>query len=950
MTEVKKPGDDKEKMAQKSPTLYNLNKTHIAFAFAGLALFVGLVMMVLQDSDREWKRWQREFMDYSLHKTERDLEEIEKKEDKAKRQELTHQLEQGRQEVRTHAGEIQRIRKEIEALDFEIAKGKTRFQDLKQLQDSDRYFYEDHLHKGEKGEAAKYQKKLAQREPKIKEAAVKFDLLETEREEKLTEINQFEQKIKDAEKQIRLRAQDEDRLKAKLKKLEYDWIQAILNAPMLDFLRPSLQIQQIVVENLYDDYYFSKVQKVDRCITCHLGIDQKGFEKAPLPFKSHPRLDLFLSPDSPHPMEEFGCTVCHGGSGQSVSFFTAAHTPQNSEQAHDWEKEYHWKPMKHWSEKMLPLQHSEAACLKCHKGVENVPEATHLNKGIYLAETFGCFGCHKVAGYENRWKVGPDLTHAQSKLDQDWIVRWLHNPKEFRPSTKMPRVFHLSNASDPDSRAKNDAAIAGIASYLIKYSDPVSLQTAPDGGKPEMGEKLIKEIGCLGCHSMGEMAANDHGPELAGLGSKVKADWLFTWLKDPKHYSPDTRMPNLRLTNEDASHITSYLLTLRNEKFESLRPPLVKPEVVDEMALAYLTGKMHIREANAELAKMGAGEKLEYLGKQVISQQGCFGCHAIKGFEDTKPIGTELTEEGSKDIHKLDFGFIHLDHTREAWFMQKLKEPRIFDQGKVKTWYEKLRMPQFDFTEDQAQSLTTFLLSLQKAQIPLQMQRRLNLKEQDIEAGRVLVTKLNCQGCHTMDGVEGRIRSITPDPGNAPPVIDGEGRKVHSDWLYQFLAAPEAIRPWLHYRMPTFNFSDQELNTVIKYFNGLAKVPEDFSGAAPHPTQEELAAGRELFSAFQCIKCHKSNPDPKLSASFLAPDLVIAKERLRPDWVSDWLKDPQALQPGTMMPAFFPDGITPVTKILDGDAGKQIKAIRDYLWHFTPEEAAAVTASTTGKK
>ena len=87
-----------------------------------------------------------------------------------------------------------------------------------------------------------------------------------------------------------------------------------------------------------------------------------------------------------------------------------------------------------------------------------------------------------------------------------------------------------------------------------------------------------------------------------------------------------------------------------------------------------------------------------------------------------------------------------------------------------------------------------------------------------------------------------------------------------------------------------------------------------------------------------------------MGASFLAPDLTLARERLKPDWMVQWLKDPQVLQPGTMMPTFFPEGQTPFHDILDGDTMKQIQAIKDYLLVFTPEEAARVKGVQSAEK
>jgi len=928
-------------MPKPSPKLYNLKKTTIWFAAASIVLLIGLVAMIWEDSNREWKGWQRQFMDYSRSVAEGELEKAEKALDQEKLKELRNGLEAHQREMREHKKEIRNLEKSLAETDLQLTKAKTYYQDLKQFQDSDRYFYEEHAVHYETEKAKAYEKKLSEREPELAATKRRLEALEREQAQKEADLNQWTDKKKNIDREIDRINKDVTPLEQKIQKLKPSLAKSILNAPMLDFMNPTLRIQQIVVENLHDDYYFTKVEKVDRCITCHLGVDQKGFENAPAPFTSHPRLDLFLSPDSPHPMEEFGCTSCHGGNGHSVAFVRAAHTPRDEAQAAEWKKEHHWHPMKHWSEKMLPLNHIEASCAKCHTGVVDIPEATTLNEGRHLAQTFGCFGCHKVGGFEDRWKVGPSLQHVQSKLESDWIVRWLQNPKEFRESTKMPRIFHLPNIADAESVDKNNAAISGIAAYLMKNSESIVLESPPVEGDPEKGERLVNEVGCLGCHTVGSMAANDHGPELSALGSKLKPDWLYTWLKSPKHYNPETRMPNLRLTDEEASHIVSFLLSQKNDKFDTIRAPLVKPEAVDELALTYMTSKMRHEEAKAELERMSSSQKLEFVGEKAILQQGCFGCHTIKGFEDTKPIGTELTEEGSKAIDKLDFGFVDLEHTRRAWFFQKLMHPRSFDEGKVKSYHEKLRMPQFDFTDEQAGSLTTFLLSLQKAEIPLEMQKRLTLQENQVEAGRLLVAKQNCQGCHTLDGKKGAVLSVIEDSGNAPPVLDGEGKKVKEVWLYHFLENPVTIRPWLSYRMPTFEFSEDELTTLIQYFNHLSGVQPSYKGIEiPEATPEEIAAGGHLFEQFQCIKCHQSEPDPSLTASFLAPDLVIAKDRLRPEWMLDWLRDPQELQPGTMMPAYFPDGETPLPDVLEGDTERQIKAIRDYLMNFSQGEAS----------
>lgn len=933
--------------------LYSVGKTFIWFALAGMILTISLVAMVAQDYTREWKGWQRQFLRLKYEKTQQELKAVQQKIDKQKLEELQRQYADAEKNFKSKKPEYRKLAKEISKLDAEINKVQLEYQTLKQYQDSYKYYVEEYtLHHD--GRAKEYEGKLKEIIPKVDSLRIRMEELEKSKEEKQKEVETLKMDEGAVRKEMEKLTAEVDRAKRKLETARINWAKIILDAPMLDFLRPTLQIQQAVLEDLHDDYHFAKVQKVDRCTTCHLGIDQKEFEDIPQPFRTHSKIDLMVGSTSPHPLEKFGCTVCHGGNGHSLTFKDAAHAPQNEKQAKEWEKKYHWHPLEKWAAKMLPLDHAEASCAKCHKGGVHVPQAEKLNEGHQLVQAFGCFGCHKIEGMENLWKVGPGLEHVGTKLEKEWIIKWLQDPKAFRPTTKMPRVFHLSNTSSPKDKEKNDAAIEGITTYLLKHSTPVELSQLRKSGDPKAGEKIFKDKGCLGCHSVENFGVSTFAANLSGMGSKTSPEWIYTWIQNPKHYHSKTRMPILRLTEEEATHVTSYLLTLRNPEFEAQTLPQAKPEVIDEMVLGFMRAKMRKEEAQAELAKMDQDARLHYLGERMISHLGCFACHDIDGFQDAKPIGTEFKNEGAKEIERLDFGYVPIERTRHAWFFQKLKEPRIFDQGKIKDYFEKLKMPDFTFTDEQARALTTYLLSKVEEPIPLQMKRGLNLKEEEVEAGRLLVSKLNCQGCHLLDGKGGQIKEVLADAGAAPPPLEGEGAKVQEAWLYEFLKDPTTIRPWLTLHMPTFGFSHEELTTLIKYFSNLAKQDIFFEDirpdAQPTPTPEELSAGKKLFETFQCAKCHEPKKGAALGASFLAPDLTLSKTRLKPQWIIDWLKDPQALQPGTMMPTFFPEGQSPAPDVLGGDAQKQIEAIQEYLMQYHPAAEEKAEPAEQAKK
>jgi hypothetical protein len=74
----------------------------------------------------------------------------------------------------------------------------------------------------------------------------------------------------------------------------------------------------------------------------------------------------------------------------------------------------------------------------------------------------------------------------------------------------------------------------------------------------------------------------------------------------------------------------------------------------------------------------------------------------------------------------------------------------------------------------------------------------------------------------------------------------------------------------------------------------------------------------------------------------------MARERLKPEWIKQWLWDPQQLAPGTKMPTFFDDdtaylpedmakyissaeGTTPGDGIMQAKTDDVIQAINNYI-------------------
>ena len=64
----------------------------------------------------------------------------------------------------------------------------------------------------------------------------------------------------------------------------------------------------------------------------------------------------------------------------------------------------------------------------------------------------------------------------------------------------------------------------------------------------------------------------------------------------------------------------------------------------------------------------------------------------------------------------------------------------------------------------------------------------------------------------------------------------------------------------------------------------------------------------------RCAQCHVTTPvnpeNPPMpntaDTTSLAPNLTLARMRLRHDWISDWIRRPNEMIPGTRMPTNFP--------------------------------------------
>lgn len=919
---------------------YNTSTLNKVFAVLSVLFLLTVIWVVLDDYIRPWKSVQVKAMEIEEQVTKAKVKEAEGSIDATKMKETKAAIDAAEKEIAGHKKEIEKQQEKITEIQHKIY-----VQNMHNgVQGSQaaawQFKYEHALMEKHTDEAAKY--KVTFNEYKKGEIDGKDALKGLQAEETAANnvIKNIEAKKTAAEKELKALTGDRDRYMASLSATEKSPVWLLRNSPFIDFMDPTIKIRQYVIQNSTNDFYFTQMPKIDRCTTCHVFIDKKGYEDQQNPYKTHPNIDsLAVGVNSKHPIKDFGCTSCHGGVGDRVNDFNSpAHIPQNEKQKQEWITKYHWHEPHKIPQPMLPLQYTEGMCIKCHQGVERLPMASKLNQGRDLIETYGCYGCHKIEGWQHLAKPGPSLQKITAKTNKDWVKNWIWNPKSFNPKSKMPVFFMQPNNSSPEFMKKNQAEVNAMAEYLTATAKEHQPNYKYTGGSSDRGKELIETVGCVGCHMVEGIdekwnkVGQRRGTYLTGLGSKVDPDWLVSWLKRPNHYQEDTVMPSFRLTDGEANDIASYLLSFKNPAFAGLQFPEMDKKLRDEILVQdYFSAFDTVAVAKKKLESLSDEERTMELGKRTISKYGCYSCHNINGFEGDLPqIGPELTKEGSKPVEQFGFGQQHhVPHTRQGWLRQHLKEPRIWDLGVPKLFKDLNKMPNFYLQDWEIESMVGMILGQVADKIPMAGMKKMSAQEKYAEEGRKIVNKYNCQGCHEVDGMGGDLGKAFDDQNYGPPFLVKEGHRVQADWFNNFLRNVHTIRPYVKVRMPTFNFSNDELNKIIAYFQAdSGQVTfENLGPVSWEPGEREAA--QKIWNELACTTCHTTGFN---SEEAQAPDLHRAKSRLRPTWIEKWLTDPTAIMPYTTMPNFWDGGnMAAVEGVLDNDPKRQIRAMRKYV-------------------
>lgn len=281
------------------------------------------------------------------------------------------------------------------------------------------------------------------------------------------------------------------------------------------------------------------LNSVDRCVSCHVGIDDPRMTDVPQPLAVHPGNLLEY-----HPVDRYGCTICHEGQGLATDFRNAKADDVS------------------WDYPLLPAELTQSSCQTCHDS-ERLPrqQVALLLEGRQLYQEKSCGSCHKLNARGGT--LGPALDNEGAKTRHQLILANLKPPH-------TTWHWHQAHFRDPggivaDSRMKNptvterEALALTVFMLSLRQRDVPESYLAPDKieekfralhPQPLAGQQLYRQY-CFACHGGGSYGRWDKTfkrfiPAIRGPGLRATATPAYLEANIAKG-RPGTQMPGWEL-------------------------------------------------------------------------------------------------------------------------------------------------------------------------------------------------------------------------------------------------------------------------------------------------------------------------------------------------------------------------------------------------------------------
>jgi cytochrome c2 len=619
----------------------------------------------------------------------------------------------------------------------------------------------------------------------------------------------------------------------------------------LNKLIPSLvgpyEIKQIVTRWI-DFKREVDIEQVDRCQTCHVGADSRQYADpsiAAREFRTHPRLELLMGA---HPIDAFGCTVCHQGQGRATD--DLAHSGWRLGEKFGRER-WHFEGDHYWEDPLLQvgkLSHivvddeNDELVVKLGRDKESrikLAPGKHASEASWLGALQTELGAVVAAstGLGEGWRA------VARKLDNR-ISIGIERTAEAEPGKgkKPPRV----TISFPDRELATMLGFRGVRQLDSKTR---TLFTAPEPPWQPVRTETRAASGTRVDQARFEAAAVSEAdyrfvPPDGSAGLQIPDDQRNHFIQAlPEVESGCLRChgrdADLRPRRSQAKHVQAKLAYEKAEA-ERARDPVGYQERRGTDALP------SVPEAPNEVTSLAP--TLER-GRSVFRQLNCTGCHVLEGFDANRNAGPQLNDVTAKLSPK--------------WLLAWLRDPR--------GWRPKTSMPnlwprpvdpasKLPYAEgspeherwkseraEETVAVAAFLFERAESApaggkpLRARVAGYANVEGASAELGKKVFEAYGCQGCHAVvDGGPSLPQAWRERERDLAPTLANIGQKTHVDWLAYWVEEPG--RYWHGTSMPRLRLSRKEAASVARYLASLQSEPPDAARAkAALPSDDEVA-------------------------------------------------------------------------------------------------------------
>jgi nitric oxide reductase subunit C len=173
--------------------------------------------------------------------------------------------------------------------------------------------------------------------------------------------------------------------------------------------------------------------------------------------------------------------------------------------------------------------------------------------------------------------------------------------------------------------------------------------------------------------------------------------------------------------------------------------------------------------------------------------------------------------------------------------------------------------------------------------------------DDQVVAGKASFERHNCNDCHTILGFGGYYA----------PDLTRVYTRVGEETIRSRVERPEIVLATSYRKMPQQRVPEGEIDAMVAFFRWTGDI--DNGDWPPHDSEIKwkastrrllagaaMSPGAALVNQENCLACHALGD----AGERMGPRLEYIGARRSPQYVADYLADPQKFTPGTSMPAY----------------------------------------------